>query len=73
MKLLLLASLFLLGCDGKTDGNTELRELQPVQHLKGYKLCFDNVIYVSAHRRLAVYINPKTLTPQNCGGQNEKK
>ena len=32
------------------------------------KICIDNVFYIKGNYTLSVWINPKTLKPENCKG-----
>jgi len=32
------------------------------------KICVDNVFYIKSSNKLSVWINPKTLKPENCKG-----
>jgi len=48
------------GCDDSytTKGNSGFSTFN--------KICVDNIYYLNSTKKLSVWINPKTLKPQNC-------
>ena len=70
--LLIVLGLFFMGCGKKSDPF----EAPPTTTTLNYpyeKVCIEGIVYVSAYRRMAVYINKTTLKPTRCKMNNSIK
>lgn len=72
--LVLVMSLFFIGC---SQGHTQQQERYttnspPTDNFRFSKVCVDRVVYLTGTKRLSVWINPKTLKPNNCDVINGK-
>jgi len=65
----IIISLSFSGCE-LTESNEDFSKTRSIERPhQGFwyrKICIENVVYLYGKRRLSVYINPKTLKPQNC-------
>jgi len=64
MKYMLIVMILLAGCSETSDSKQP--PLVEERYITGEIVCFDGIKYVFEYRRLAVYINPQTYSPQPC-------